>query len=297
MQTHENILHKQTGCIVAAIPVDDTDYALNDISLALADARPCNALRVKIRKGSAMQKTKTVLLTMLWAVFLMIFPIVSGIIATIRQMKSPDIMILQGIFMVIPVLIAVFPIKLHKLNIRDLGLFGKPNHLLYLLPVVIIYLPHMVRGCVWKGTGYFLATLFLYLFVGIAEELYFRGIIPLLLQKSFTDTGVIVMSTGIFAIAHIAQALSGNGLIITVLTIINASLFGFLAIVLKYINHSILPVILIHFLFDFETKFTVIEGTELAIAEGIRGMLLLILGFIYYKIYQSSKTTISHPAI
>lgn len=43
------------------------------------------------------------------------------------------------------------------------------------------------------------------------------------------------------------------------------------------ISSCIVPAILVHFLFDFETKVIVMSGSELLVAECIRGAIMFIL--------------------
>lgn len=235
-------------------------------------------------------KMKAITISFLWTLLLTIFPVISGVIATIRHTDTIATICIQGIFMVIPTIIVCILILTGKFSCEDLKLnlikledqkklFGK-KFFLMILPI-IIYIPHAMDGFTWKGLQYFSATFFLYLFVGISEELFFRGMIPVTLDKAFKDTGVLIGATLFFAIAHIASALTGLGLLLTILTIINAALFGLMAMAYRNLCGTILPIMLIHFLFDLESKFTVISGTRLVIAEGVRGFLLLVLSIIY----------------
>lgn len=85
------------------------------------------------------------------------------------------------------------------------------------------------------------------------------------------------MSSVIFAIGHIAAALAGSTAFEVALTVLNAFIFGWLAIEMTILSSSIIPAILVHFFFDFETKITVMNGSELLTAEIVRGILMFIL--------------------
>jgi membrane protease YdiL (CAAX protease family) len=175
-----------------------------------------------------------------------------------------------------------------KIKKEDLSLVINRNgkDYLYLLPVILVFIPVLVQGFKVQDARYLGGCFLLYLFVGIVEEIYFRGLIPSILGKSFSKNQVIWISTLIFGISHIATAFNGEGPLLTVMTILNALIFGFMAICLLYHTKTIFPLMLIHFLFDFETKIINLNGTGLAIAEGIRGGLMLIYGIILFILLQ-----------
>lgn len=85
-----------------------------------------------------------------------------------------------------------------------------------------------------------------------------------------------MLSAVIFGIGHIATAFTANNGWEVCLTILNAFLFGWLAIEIELISKNIMPVILLHFLFDFETKIVVMNGTALLFAECVRGVLVFV---------------------
>ncbi len=178
----------------------------------------------------------------------------------------------------VPPAILVLSGKWHQ---REIGfekmIFENCKKVFFFLPLLAIFIPVAVKGFYVKSTGYVLGSLFLYLFVGISEEVYFRGIIPRCLKKEFSTSGVVVSSTFIFGIGHIATALTGSNAFEIFLTVLNALIFGWLAMEMTIISSCIVPAILVHFLFDFETKVIVMSGSELLVAECIRGAIMFIL--------------------
>ena len=135
-----------------------------------------------------------------------------------------------------------------------------------------------------------LGSLFLYLFVGISEEVYFRGIIPRYLKEEFSTAGIVLWSTLIFGIGHIATVLAGGNAFEIALTVLNAFIFGWLAMEMTIISSNIIPVIAVHFLFDFETKIVVMNGKELLIAEIVQGiMMFIIASWFAVVIYKQRK--------
>ena len=109
------------------------------------------------------------------------------------------------------------------------------------------------------------------------------------LKKQFNQNKIIVISTLIFGLGHVASAFQGQGSLLTILTIINALIFGFLAIILLYHCRSLIPLFIIHFLFDFESKIFILEGAGLAVAEGIKGAIMLIYVIVLFIILKKNK--------
>ena len=132
--------------------------------------------------------------------------------------------------------------------------------------------------------------MFLYLFVGISEEVYFRGIIPRYLKEEFSTKGIVLWSTLIFGIGHVATAFTGSNVFEIALTVLNAFIFGWLAMEMTIISSNIIPVFLVHFLFDFETKIVVMNGKELLIAEIVRGIMMFIIASGLLLLYISKES-------
>lgn len=78
-------------------------------------------------------------------------------------------------------------------------------------------------------------------------------------------------------IGHIATTFTGSNVFEIVLTVLKAFIFGWLAIEITIISSNIIPAILVHFFFDFETKIVLMNGKELLIAESFRGILMFII--------------------
>ena len=160
----------------------------------------------------------------------------------------------------------------------------------YFIPLLVIFVPVAVKGFYVKSIGYVFGSLFLYLFVGISEEIYFRGIIARYLKEEFSTKGILIVSTFIFAIGHIATAFTANNVFEIALTVLNALIFGWLAMEITIVSSNIIPAILLHLLFDFETKIAVMNGRELLMAESARGTLMFIIAcWLSRVIYEKEK--------
>ena len=232
--------------------------------------------------------------SMLWCLVILLFPIISGALSVIFSLDTVITLFLQGTFMVmalIPPAIFVFSGKWHwseigfkKMNVRNC------KRVFYFIPLLVIFVPVAVKGFYVKSIGYVFGSLFLYLFVGISEEIYFRGIIARYLKEEFSTKGILIVSTFIFAIGHIATAFTANNVFEIALTVLNALIFGWLAMEITIVSSNIIPAILLHFLFDFETKIAVMNGRELLMAESARGTLMFIIAcWLSRVIYEKEK--------
>lgn len=232
--------------------------------------------------------------SILWCLVILLFPIISGALSVIFSLDTVITLFLQGTFMImalIPPAIFVFSGKWHwseigfkKMNVRSC------KRGFYFIPLLVIFIPVAVKGFYVKSIGYVFGSLFLYLFVGISEEIYFRGIIPRYLKEEFSTKGILIVSTFIFAIGHIATAFTANNVFEIALTVLNALIFGWLAMEITIVSSNIIPAILLHFLFDFETKIAVMNGRELLMAESVRGTLMFIIAcWLSSVIYKKDK--------
>ena len=231
-------------------------------------------IKMDKRKISALCKAS------LWGACILLFPIFSGVLSAVLSLETTETLFFQGIFMLFSLAVPLIFVLSGKWSWEEIG-FRKydvdcSKKAYHFLPLTVIFIPVAMQGFSCKSTIYVFGNLFLYLTVGIAEEIYFRGIIPRYLRKEFSTKGVILFSTIIFGTGHIAAAFTaGNGWEVF-LTMLNAFLFGWLAIEMVLISKNIMPVMLLHFFFDFETKIVVMNGTALLSAECVRGVIVFV---------------------
>ena len=241
-----------------------------------------------------MNKFKAILFSLLWCLIILAFPIVSGVIASISKLDNISTIILQGSFMLLSLLVPLIFLLTKKLSTSEIGFTRITKEgarsVLYFLPLLLIIVPCAIEGFHIESIQYFFAVLYLYLFVGIAEELYFRGIIPYYLGKAFDIKWIVIISSLIFALGHSVTILTDGNIAMMILTVINALIFGFLTIEMYMLCKNIIPGMIIHFLFDFETKFIRMDGNKLLIAEIIRGAVMTLIAICFALIlYKKSK--------
>ena len=232
--------------------------------------------------------------SLLWCFLVLLFPIASGTISVILALDTVTTLFLQGTFMALALIPPAIFVFCGKWQLREVGFasfdFKGCKKVLYFIPLLVIFVPVAIKGFYVKSIGYVLGSLFLYLFVGISEEVYFRGIIPRYLKEEFSTKGIVLWSTLIFGIGHVATAFTGSNVFDIALTVLNAFLFGWLAMEMTIISSNIIPAILVHFLFDFETKIVVMNGTDVRIAEVIRGAMMFIMAsWFAVVIYKQRK--------
>ena len=151
--------------------------------------------------------------SLLWCLVILLFPVASGTLSVVLALDPVGTLFLQGAFMLASLIPPVVLVLSGRWRWREIGLAAFDvegcKRALYFLPVFMIFVPAAVRGFYIGSTGYVLGNLFLYLFVGISEELYFRGIIPQYLKKEFSTRATVLLSTLIFGIGHMAAAFTG----------------------------------------------------------------------------------------
>lgn len=226
-------------------------------------------------------RVATFIKALLWGCLVIVFPVASGALSTVLGADTVKTLFIQGGFMAVSLVPPLVLVLSGKWRWDEIG-FGGFNargcrRALYFIPLVAVLVPAAVCGFCAKPLPYALGSLFLYLLVGIAEEVYFRGIVPKYLGKAFSQRGIILLSTLIFGVGHLATAFTGGGALDTALTVLNAFIFGWLAIEAALLSGNIAVPALLHFLFDFETKFAAMSVGELMLAELVRGAVMVIL--------------------
>jgi uncharacterized protein len=245
-----------------------------------------------------MQKAKPVLLSIIWAMIILTFPVVSGVIVVVYGMNQIDMYLTQGCFMILSIIIPVVYVWKRKINVKEIGLRkmepGSIRKTLLFIPLVLSELPLILVGVNFKGLTYASALAFFALAVGISEELYFRGIILKLLKDNFSVKQTVVISTLIFGIGHMASALSGKGIVAVLLQIINAIVFGILAAEIVIITKSLIPTIIWHFVFNFVNYITLANGINEIFVIGLQEIIMVIYAYILWSKISSKDIYRTH---
>lgn len=123
---------------------------------------------------------------------------------------------------------------------------GNYKEFLYFIPLIPIIALYLWNGLRWESTTIeaVLCAVSM-LFVGIIEELLFRGFLFRMICEDNIKTAVLVSSLT-FGLGHIINLANGRELLSTLLQVCYASALGFLLTTLLYRGKSILPCAMIH---------------------------------------------------
>lgn len=209
-------------------------------------------------------KLSAVLSSLMLSVLLMIFPVVSGVVAVINHMNTLQSYLMQGVFMMLSLVVPVIFMWITKIKPAQIGFTriekGSIKTVLYFVPIIaakigfLFYeINHDIRTIV--------ALAFFTIAIGLSEEVYFRGMILGKLKTCFTIKQTVILSSVFFAGVHASQAFSGAGLVMVTLTMVNALIFGIVASEIVMVTQSIIPVIIWHTLYDFINWITLVQET------------------------------------
>lgn len=235
-----------------------------------------------------MKQSKAIWRGILWTLLILLFPVGSGVLSAVLALSTRQTLLVQSAAMLLALVPPLALVLTGKWQRQDLGFRHFRGIGLWILPVLAIFIPPAVKGFAWRENAW--GMLLLYGAVGLSEEVYFRGIIPGILKKAFSRRCTLWLSAGLFALGHAAGALSGMGLAETILTIFNALIFGVLALEMTALSGNIIPAVLVHFFFDFETKICRLDGPWLLTAEVVRGIVMVLAAVcLYFAVKKSPE--------
>jgi len=154
------------------------------------------------------------------------------------------------------------------------------------IAVVIVVIPIVLRVFATDWPAYtvdtVIATLFLGLCVGFAEELISRGAaVNLLRRGGFGERGVMLLSSAVFGLLHISNLLSGQPLLNVAFTVVYAFGFGVMMYLVLRVTGSIIWPMLLHAATD-PTTFLATGGIDAHGENAGAAGLLTIAGVFNY---------------
>ena len=226
-------------------------------------------------------KAKDLLLSLVLAITLIIFPVVSGIIISINSIEEPQTYWIQGALMIISIIVPLCILLILKLHPSEIG-FSKVKKnsvkvILYFIPIIVAKIGYLFFG-LKQDINVLIALLFFTVAVGLSEEVYFRGLILKRLLKNFSIKQAILISSTLFAAVHASQAFSGEGFIDVTLTIVNAFIFGVVAAEIAILTESLIPTIIWHTLYNLINWITLVDGTTELILIIIESIIMISYG-------------------
>ena len=231
------------------------------------------------------QKERIVLKTALATFVLLLFFFAQGAIVVIAGIDGVPSLLIRGavIWGLVAVTLAYSIIRykgISKLGFRSAEK-GAAKRMLYFSPLLLIALSPFAAGVDWKGGAPFLfANLFLTLGIGMAEEIFFRGIICGLWLKHGTVKAMMISSI-LFGLSHILNMAGGAELGETLLQICFALVYGMVFALIFAESGSIIPCVLLHALHDFCSFISGEASAQFEIFLGAVQFIVLLVYFLY----------------
>lgn len=158
---------------------------------------------------------------------------------------------------------------------------GTAKRMLYYLPLLLVALSPFAAGVDWKGGAPFLfANLFLTIGIGMAEEMFFRGIICGLWLERGVGKAMIISSV-LFGSSHILNIAGGAELFETVLQICFALVYGMVFALIFAQGRSLIPCVLLHALHDFCSFISGEGSAQFEVVLDAVQFIVLLAYFIY----------------
>lgn len=229
-------------------------------------------------------KNSPILLSILFTLFALVFPTIAGVIIAVKNISSSSsIFLIQFIAFAGGVLVTLWIMKKSKFTFQDFGL-RKFKAEAWIAVIVVSELVTFLNGITDKdgfSAQYVFMLLLFVIAVGFFEEFIFRGLIFKYLSAKGLKVAIIGSSI-LFGIGHFANILSGADLLMTLLQITFALLFGLVCAEIVAKTKSIIFPIVWHATHDFIAFLTDSEPNVLSVSIYVFHCLVLMGLAIYF---------------
>ena len=192
---------------------------------------------------------KSIIKSIGYALLIIIFPVIAGAIISLNNIANPQLVLsIQALVFFLASLLGILIYRRKaKIKTKSVGL----KKLVYFIPIIIVEALSLSQG-VNTSLSFqdVLLCLIFTIFVGIAEEVFFRGLILTEASKHGKRFAVL-LSALIFSISHLANLLDGANNYYTILQIVFAFVFGLVAALIVVLSGSLIPVIVWHIVHNF----------------------------------------------
>lgn len=209
-----------------------------------------------IKEVEIMNSKKPMLSSVLIALIPVMFLSISGVVMSITGLNESQSIIAQTIAFMLSLIVGFLIVKKSGITFKGIG-FCKPKQgsgkivFYYIPPIIAVFIIFIPGFGEQNDVVRVLLLMVLTVFVGITEELYFRGII-IQRMKILGIKRAILISSFIFGIIHLPNVLVSNFTPVYVLIqMVFATAFGVAAAVIVLITKSLMIVISWHFLHNF----------------------------------------------
>lgn len=234
-----------------------------------------------------MSKKNSYLKAFLLTLLLLLFPILSGAVISIARLEGNAAAVAQTLAFIAAFAVGVALSK----KLGGAGAAGLRNccfksgkTYLWFIPIFLIEIIPYMFGL---KEGLKLSDVLIYLLfaasVALAEELYFRGLIPRLLRGKSLNK-IIITSSLLFGFAHIINLLAGKDMLSALLQIVFALCFGVTTVLIAMATQSIMISALWHMLHNFTAMITAEnDGTRSLAAASVQILILIIYAVILWR--------------
>ncbi len=227
--------------------------------------------------------SKNLLKSVGYAVLMVLFPVMASVTIQIGGITS-DIAGYEILAIFFGVASVVGLMLLKRIR-NNTSIIEKQNvlnkNLLWFIPLIAIELITFIEGInLTEKINYYVVLLLFTIFVGISEELFFRGIIVILLRNKSVKYAITISSI-LFAVFHLTNLANGISVEYTALQVVFALLFGIVAAQITVLKKSLIPAIIWHIIHDFITFLTGNEWNDKTIIISIIQCVVLAVYAVY----------------
>lgn len=231
------------------------------------------------------KKDGLVLKTIIASLVLLLFFFVQGAIVVINNIEGIYSILIRGAVIWCLVIITLIFYLIKDKELRGLGFVKMEKKaakkLLCFAPLLLIAFSHFTAGFdLGEGIKFILANIFFTMAIGMAEEIYFRGIICNMWLKKGVVKAMLI-SAILFGLCHLLNIAGGASLPATILQICFAFVYGLVFALLFAVGKSIVPCVLLHALHDFCSYISADASMNFNIVLGAAQFVILIAYFVY----------------
>ena len=235
------------------------------------------------------KKDRTGLKTAVALILLLLFFFAQGAIVVITKMEGVQSAIVRGtvIWSLVVITLAYYIIRYRGISMLGFRKVkkGTAKRVLYYSPLLLIAFSPLVAGVdLEEGAAFLFANLFLTLGIGMAEEIFFRGIICNLWLK-YGVIKAMLLSSVLFGMSHILNVADGADLLVTILQICFAIVYGMVFTLIFIEGNSLIPCVLLHALHDF-CSFISAEGSMQSDMISGAVQFIILLAYFLYMLHQ-----------
>lgn len=236
----------------------------------------------------------SIVFSIMMTLLILIFPVISGAIIVILDLPSIQARWVQAIAFVLAGILGIVIARVTLGDYRQVFTFGhneyKLSDLLYCLPILIVEMIPILGGF---REGLDIRTIGVLVFftsaVGFSEELYFRGLIMKRLMSS-SLLMALIGSSSLFALGHGLNLLAGASINDTLMQVLFAFIFGWVASLISLMRGHLGIAIVWHWAHNLISLITVNASESKAMILSLtQGTILFIYGIYLWHRYRKGQ--------